>query len=270
MTFLISSTSNDKFFNIYGVEYNPEYLPSLAQIFNVFNYPPTILNLDEEEDEKEDEKERLLFMSKKYVQNNNKLRQTFKTEPAKKKRGPKKYKITKKAEHSAWARDNIVTKIQTHYLNFIVSFLNDCVLNILGEKKTKEIYFLNVNYKEKSKSYKKHLDKMKKSTILDILKNTDISDRYKRYAKNTNKINVEALIENPYFRNIFQKKFLELFKEYYNKEKPLKELKIFDKKVTLSEKTKSFYYLLDKNKELKDHIIYFCELVYLTDNNNDI
>ena len=266
MTFLISSTSNDKFFNIYGVEYNPEYLPSLAQIFNVFNYPPTILNLDEEEDEKE----RLLFMSKKYVQNNNKLRQTFKTEPAKKKRGPKKYKITKKAEHSAWARDNIVTKIQTHYLNFIVSFLNDCVLNILGEKKTKEIYFLNVNYKEKSKSYKKHLDKMKKSTILDILKNTDISDRYKRYAKNTNKINVEALIENPYFRNIFEKKFLELFKEYYNKEKPLKELKIFDKKVTLSEKTKSFYYLLDKNKELKDHIIYFCELVYLTDNNNDI
>ena len=111
---------------------------------------------------------------------------------------------------------------------------------------------------------------MKKSTILDILKNIDISGRYKRFDKNTNKINVEALIENPYFRNIFEKKFLELFKEYYNKEKPLKELTIFDKKVALSEGTKSFYYLLDKNKELKDHIIYFCELVYLTDNKNDI
>ena len=45
---------------------------------------------------------------------------------------------------------------------------------------------------------------------------------------------------------------------------------IFDKKVTLSEGTKSFYYLLDENKELKDHIIYFCELIYLTDNKNDI
>ena len=268
MTFFISSTLNDNFFNIYGAEYNHEYLPSLAQICNIFNYQPTASNLDEEEEEDEDE--RLLFMCKKYVQNNNKLRQTFKTEPAKKKRGPKKYKITKKAEHSACSRDNIITKIQTHYLNFIVSFLNDCVLNILGEKKIKEFYFLNANYKEKSKSSKKNLDKMKKSTILDILKNIDISGRYKRFDKNTNKINVEALIENPYFRNIFEKKFLELFKEYYNKEKPLKELTIFDKKVALSEGTKSFYYLLDENKELKDHIIYFCELVYLTDNKNDI
>ena len=266
MTYYILSLLNDKSFNSYESQYNAEYIPSLEQIYNIFNYQPNVLSLDEDEDEVE----RLLFISKKIIKNDNKLRPTFRTEPAKKKRGKKRYKESKKAEHTALAPENIITKIQVHYLNFIVSFLNDCVLNTLGDEKTKEFSFLSFNYKEKSNSSKKHLDKMKKSTILDILKNTDISDRYKRYAKNTNKINVEALIENPYFRNIFEKKFLELFKEYYNKEKPLKELKIFDKKVTLSEETKSFYYLLDENKELKDHIIYFCELVYLTDNNNDI
>ena len=63
---------------------------------------------------------------------------------------------------------------------------------------------------------------MKKSTILDILRSIDISDRYKQYAKNTNKMNVETLIENPYFRYIFEKNFLELFKEYYNKGKLFK------------------------------------------------
>ena len=70
-------------------------------------------------------------MCKKYVQNNNKLRQTFKTEPAKKKRGPKKYKITKKAEHSAFYKDNNITKIQKHNLNIKVSFINDFVFIIL-------------------------------------------------------------------------------------------------------------------------------------------
>ena len=98
---------------------------------------------------------------------------------------------------------------------------------------------------------------MKKSTILDILKNIDISDRYKNYSKNTNKMNVEALIKNPYFRYIFEKNFLEFFKEYYNEGKPLKEFTIFDKKIILSEETESFYSLLEENKEQKDHLIFF-------------
>lgn len=44
---------------------------------------------------------------------------------------------------------------------------------------------------------------------------------------------------------------------------------IFDKKIILSEETESFYSLLEENKEQKDHLIFFCELVYLDNNNND-
>lgn len=203
MTYYILSLSNDKSFNSYESQYNAEYIPSLEQIYNILNYQPNVLSLDEDEDEVE----RLLFKSKKIIKNDNKLRPTFRTEPAKKKRGKKRYKESKKAEHTALAPENIITKIQVHYLNFIVSFLNDCVLNTLGDEKTKEFSFLSFNYKEKSNSSKKHLDKMKKSTILDILKSLGISDRYKNYAKNKNKMNVEALIENPYFRYIFEKNF---------------------------------------------------------------
>ena len=109
---------------------------------------------------------------------------------------------------------------------------------------------------------------MKKSTISDILKNSGISNRYKYYDENTNKINVEALIEHSWFKDIFERKYLDLFLYYYNDEKPLRELVIFDKKVILSKNTKSFYYLLHKKEELKDRIIYFCKKDYLSDIND--
>ena len=76
-------------------------------------------------------------MSKKILKRYNNLGKIFKIESAKKKRGPKKKKETKKAEHNAWAKENIISKIQRHYLNFIVSFLND---SILSEYKNDSFY----------------------------------------------------------------------------------------------------------------------------------
>jgi hypothetical protein len=107
---------------------------------------------------------------------------------------------------------------------------------------------------------------MKKLSILDILQNIDISSKYKHINKNNNRINAEALMEDPLFKKIFKMKFLELCLLYYNDEKPLKELTIFDKKIILSEKTKSFYYLLQKNEELKSQIVYICKKVYSLSN----
>ena len=233
---------------------------NLIHINDVLNPGSSSSSLD-----KEDKK--LYYISNFRIEYNN-LGEIFKIELAKKKRGPKKKKETKKAEHNAWAKENIISKIQRHYLNFIISFLNDSILSILGEKKRKTIFFLNINNKVKSKSSSDHIAKMKKSTISDILKNSGISDRYKYYDENTNKMNVEALIEHPWFKEIFERKYLDLFLNYYNEEKPLKELMIFDKKVILSKNTKSFYYLLHKQEELKDRIIYFCKKDYLSDIND--
>ena len=168
--------------------------------------------------------------------------------------------------HNDWSNDNITSKIQIHYLNFIISFLKDCVFSFFGKKK---FIFKNIDYKEKSKVTKAHLEKMKHSTILDILKNIDISNKYKHYDKNINRVNMQALIKYSWFRKILEMKYLELFLYYYNDEQPLKELILFDEKVILSEKTKSFYDLLQKKEQLKERIIYFCKLIYLI-NKNDI
>ena len=133
----------------------------------------------------------------------------------------------------------------------------------------KKFIFKNIDYKEKSKVTKAHLEKMKHSTILDILKNIDISNKYKHYDKNINRVNMQALIKYSWFRKILEMKYLELFLYYYNDEQPLKELILFNEKVILSEKTKSFYDLLQKKEQLKERIIYFCKLIYLI-NKNDI
>ena len=260
MTFSTSLLFNDiylKFPNFPGQESDSENSSNLIQMNDILNPESSSSSLDEEE---------LYYISKNILKRN--LGEIFKIELAKKKRGPKKKKETKKAEHNAWAKENIISKIQRHYLNFIVSFLNDSILSILGEKKRKTIFFLNINNKVKSKSSSDHIAKMKKSTISDILKNSGISNRYKYYDENTNKINVEALIEHPWFKDIFERKYLDLFLYYYNDEKPLRELVIFDKKVILSKNTKSFYYLLHKKEELKDRIIYFCKKDYLSDIND--
>ena len=124
---------------------------------DILNPGPSSSSLDKEE-EKEDKK---YYISKKILKRYNNLGKIFKIESAKKKRGPKKKKETKKAEHNAWAKENIISKIQRHYLNFIVSFLNDSILSILGEKKRKIIFFLNINNKIKSKSSSEHRTKMK-------------------------------------------------------------------------------------------------------------
>ena len=260
MTFYTSTLLNENISNFSQIEDNAEDLSSWIHLNSIFKYGTDLSNLDEVKDENEN----LFFIHNENIERFNNSKLIFKTERTKKKRGPKKRKESKKAEHNDWSIDNITSKIQIHYLNFIVSFLNDCVFSYFGKKK---FSFVNINHKEKSKVSRKHLEKLKNSKILDILKNIDISNKYKHYNKDINKMNVEALIKYSWFRKIFETKYLELFLHYYNNKEPLKDLILFEKKVILSEKTKSFYYLLQKKEELKEQIIYFCKLIYLVDIN---
>ena len=50
-------------------------------------------------------------------------------------------------------------------------------------------------------------------------------------------------------------KYTTLFTYYFNKNKPLNEVIIFEKKIILTSKTKSFYDLTKKNKENKNEFI---------------
>ena len=155
-------------------------------------------------------------------------------------------------EHTSKDIDNLLRKINVHFLTFVVNFFNDIL-------KTENIPFFlkqidtNIKITVKFESF----SKLKNSTIGDILKE-DISDKYKKYEKSENKEIVEK-IENEYqwLSELFNMKYLDLFKHYFNKEAPLEIYKFNEKDIILSTKTKSFYYLLTKKKncDLKKELV---------------
>ena len=144
---------------------------------------------------------------------------------------------------------------------------------------THYIKFLKFDRREKNKVSKEQMNKMKNSTIKDLLEKVNISRKYKQYDKNTNKKNLDALIkescylsENEFtkknwFQQIFDMKFLDLFSYYYNNEQPLQEIKIFGKKIILSKNTESFIALLQKYEIMEDKIVKYTKEIYFDDVN---
>ena len=68
--------------------------------------------------------------------------------------------------HDKYTADNILRKIQVHYINFIVSFLNE-VLQNLGYKQ--RLYYLNYNFK--SHITIMNFNNLQKKSISEILCN---------------------------------------------------------------------------------------------------
>ena len=171
----------------------------------------------------------------------------------------------RKREHSSSSTDNIISKIQTHFLNFFICFVNDIVKGYYSYQKYK---FAKFAHKQKSKVSYNYIDSMKNSTIGDLLRKMNISSKYK-CSNDKNIIITNQLEQEPFFENIFKIKYLDLFSKYYNNKQPLKELLIEDKKIVISPSTKSFSELLHKkhNLKLKDNLIDVAENFYLNETN---
>ena len=95
---------------------------------------------------------------------------SFNAQYISKKRGRKTTNI-KNRIHSSSDFDNILRKIQVHFLNFTISLLNEIIFTFLGEKN----FFSKFNYDDKSEIYddleiKKHPDKVfKKYSISQLV-----------------------------------------------------------------------------------------------------
>ena len=181
-------------------------------------------------------------------------------------RGRPKQKETKKERHSSSSHDNIISKIQIHFLNFVIFFLNDCINMYFQNDKNRRLYFFKkLDHKYKSKVNNKHLENLKNSNIYDLLNKVNISKKYTSYKGNINEKNLKVLNKITFFQKIFEMKFLDLFNIYYNEKQLLRELTIFDIKIKFSNKTKTFYDLLQKNKKIEKDILQMTEMVYLDD-----
>ena len=164
-----------------------------------------------------------------------------------KKRGRKSSKKSKHY-HSALDDDNILRKIQVHFLTFLVSFTNDYIdaLSIDIDKKD-VIHFKHLDYKFKKVINHESIEKLKASNIGQIIQ-TKVSP------KNKGNENINQLIYSKICQqfpdlkyNYFNKFFKEFFIEYYYNNKNENLIKINDVKVNLSDKTKDFSKLIQRN-----------------------
>ena len=184
----------------------------------------------------------------------------FRTGLPKMKRGRKSENNSKKETHDSKSYDNILIKIQVHYMNFIISFINDC---IRAFNKSKKLFFKKFNTDIKKNVSKMSFDSIKNSTINEILSNIKISRKYKKFDPYYNKVNLSILLKDDWFKKLFGMKFLDLFRYYYNDKEPFTEILLFDKIITLSKDTKPFFKLIERNKEISQRIIEITEIDYL-------
>lgn len=183
----------------------------------------------------------------------------------KKKRGRKTQNFIKnKKFHSASDFDNTTRKIQIHFLNFIISLLNDIAFYFLQNKKP---LFKKFDYCQKRKVDFQTIKVLKGLNIKKLIERFNICSKYKlNNKKNINEQNLALLCKYPGCNHFIKQNFLKVFKMYYNNKERLRTILIDGKEIFLSEKTKDFSCLLKDNKEYEDELIKTVELVYLYQN----
>ena len=161
--------------------------------------------------------------------------------------------------HNKYCSDNIIRKIQIHFISFIIKFINLVLLELgyIDE-------FCNIDYSFKKDVMKSNITKLKSSNIGYIL-SQKISTKYKKYAER-NKVIYETLKNNPIVNNIFSYNYKDFFKDfYYNKESSL-NLNKFGLNINLKHKygkeIKMYSDLKEKNIKDSKYIKRLDECVY--------
>ena len=154
--------------------------------------------------------------------------------------------------HDKNSTDNLLRKIQVHYMTFIICFINE-ILNQLNYQQT----FLKLDYEYKKNVSKKFSDILKNKNLSDIICNK-ISNKYKKEDINKNKIIYEQIKDDLIFKNLFKENYLEFFKNIYYKSVNKINLKKYglNKEIILPKnKIKMFKDLIEeKTEEDEDYI----------------
>ena len=177
-----------------------------------------------------------------------------------KKRGRKAKEKNKNKFHDNACVDNLLRKIQIHFFNFVINFCNDALKE---EYPNSKAFFKSINCKCKKNVKYSYTSSLKKATIKYLLR-MDISIKNKKSVNSYNRALLEKIEKfSPSLSKLFEINYLELFEKYYNKGNPLDKIVFENLNVNLSEKTKTFYNLIDKNKNLKKHLIDMAEKEYI-------
>ena len=151
--------------------------------------------------------------------------------------------------HDKFSPDNVLRKIQVHFINFIVLFLNDILKNLNYEQQ-----FLKLDYSFKKNVNKKTVDSLKSQTIGEIICNK-ISIKYRKQDKNINKTIYEQIQNNEVLNKLLSEKYLKIFKKFYYKSNRIINLKEYglDKDIILSKDVKMYKDLLKDNETFNEY-----------------
>jgi len=158
--------------------------------------------------------------------------------------------IRTKRVHDASDYDNILRKIQVHYLTFIISFINDLIDAFIPNYK--ESKFKNLRYDLKKTVNHSYVESLKNKTIGEILQ-FRASPKNRKFEYSINQQIYEKICTlNPFLKQFFDMSYLELFNNYYYKSN--RNFTFEGIKVKITQKTKFFVDLLQKNYLVIDKI----------------
>lgn len=161
----------------------------------------------------------------------------------------------KKPSHGIFSEDNASVKIQTHYMNFIISVLNCIFPHFNFHKKLSKL-----NKKFKINIKKDNVGSLNDKTIGEIISNkislkyTTIDDKI-----NANKNIYEEIKNIPIINKILSEKYLVFFKKFYYYSDSYINLKDYglNKDIKITKKVENFKHLLEKNKKRGNKYIMF-------------
>lgn len=171
----------------------------------------------------------------------------------KNKRGRKPLnEIRTKRVHDASDYDNILRKIQVHFLTFIICFINDLIDAFIPDNK--ELKFKTLSYDLKRTVSHSYVEELKNKTIGEILQ-FKASPKNKNFAGSINQeIYQKVLALKPNLTKFFNMSYPEFFNDYYYKSQKNFHFEGID--VKISKKTKFFVDLLQKNYLVIDKFKY--------------
>ena len=140
----------------------------------------------------------------------------------------------KRKIHCKTDDDNVLIKLQVHFLTFVINITND----IIDQNITKP-----------------HISRLRDCSIKDILQ-MKITPKCRKYGEDYNKDNYKFILEQigkdkslNWINNFFNMNYLDLFEKYYYTFDKKSNFIIQDQKINFSRKSKTFYDLLEKNSD---------------------
>ena len=192
--------------------------------------------------------------------------------PGRKKKSNKKEGEYIKKPHDKKSFDNIITKVQVHFITFLINFSNDVIKDELG--KDIDLLFKDIDYKTKRNVKSENLEILKRLKVEDIVKNP-VSKKFRSINENHNKEIYEQVINtSKIIKEYFNMNFVEIFEKYFNNCNPVSKITISGKDINLSKGTKCFNDLINKNRMIQEQLIDYARRVYLNkrgpiENNNN-